>query len=783
MRKRTLYSFLVLIFLIGQITLHSSARGQPLGTFTLSLTPTILSVMEGGSGQVDINVTSVNNFTAPVSLSFSGAPLGVSTTFSNEPVTPPPGGTVSSQAHFTVDSSVPVNTYQMTLLASSGSVVRNYDFSLQVTSQLSPKDFIIVVSPPNVTASPGHSASAIVLITSLNGFSSPVNLTSSGQPPGVTVNFSPNTVTPSAGGYVNSALTVSLANSASQGYYFIMITGSGRGGGSAGVIQHFTGLALQVSAQQDFSITVNPSSISVQQGQSKTAVVIVSAIGGFNAEVGLSTSPGLPPGIQISFSSNPITPGSSTMSIIALSSAITGTFPLQIIGTSGSLSHSTAFTLTISQGAQASFSLSTSYPSITVGQGRSTTAIIILTSIGGFLSSVNTTTTWVGPTPSGVTVSGPGTLTPPPGGSTSGPLIISATSSPTLGTYLLSVIGTSGTLSYSLTLTVTITQGAIADFSVGTEPTVVSLGQGTSGTSIITVQSQDGFDSPVALSASWQGSAPSGVTLNLPSPVTPPPYAAVTSTLTVTAAPQSSVGAYTLAVSGTQGPLIRSANVTVQISATAVTTSTTSSTSTSLTANSTSSSTGGPQCFIATATFGSPLSPEVQFLRNLRDKDIMKTYVGWNFMIAFNAWYYSFSPTVAKSITQHPTLQYGMRVVLYPLIAILTVGATPFTLLPAHAEVAAVLSGLIITSLIGIVYLSLPLTAISLHSRRRRSIMKRAQRVVLAILALSVVGIAVADIATAGPLMILATVSTALSTLLISALVTSEKLLQITSRG
>jgi hypothetical protein len=160
----------------------------------------------------------------------------------------------------------------------------------------------------------------------------------------------------------------------------------------------------------------------------------------------------------------------------------------------------------------------------------------------------------------------------------------------------------------------------------------------------------------------------------------------------------------------------------------------------------------------------------------------MNTYVGWNFMIAFNAWYYSFSPAVAVTITEHPTLQYAMRAILYPVIAILSLGATPFSLLPEHQELAAVLSGLLITTLIGVAYLSLPVAAITKFRSKRGPASRSLQRVLAAILALSLTGIAIAESATLGPLMILATVSTALSTLLLSAVVTSEKLLQIIDR-
>jgi len=127
-------------------------------------------------------------------------------------------------------------------------------------------------------------------------------------------------------------------------------------------------------------------------------------------------------------------------------------------------------------------------------------------------------------------------------------------------------------------------------------------------------------------------------------------------------------------------------------------------------------------------------------------------------------------------------LQYTMRIVLYPLIAILSVGSIPFGLFPTHSELAAVISGLMITSLIGAAYLSLPLTTLSFYSRKQRSISNRVQRILAVVLAVSLAGIAVSEAATIEPLMILSTVTTVLSTLLLSGLITSRALLWIALR-
>jgi len=49
-------------------------------------------------------------------------------------------------------------------------------------------------------------------------------------------------------------------------------------------------------------------------------------------------------------------------------------------------------------------------------------------------------------------------------------------------------------------------------------------------------------------------------------------------------------------------------------------------------------------CLIATATFGTELAPQVQFLREIRDNALMTTVSGASFMGGFNTIYYSFSP-------------------------------------------------------------------------------------------------------------------------------------------
>jgi hypothetical protein len=109
-------------------------------------------------------------------------------------------------------------------------------------------------------------------------------------------------------------------------------------------------------------------------------------------------------------------------------------------------------------------------------------------------------------------------------------------------------------------------------------------------------------------------------------------------------------------------------------------------------------------CIIATATYGSELSPEVQFLRGFRDNTVLNTFAGRNFMTIFNTWYYSFSPRVASIITVNEAIRVFMKIFLYPLIGILHLAATTCSIFSFNPELAVVVSGLVASSLIGIMF-------------------------------------------------------------------------------
>ena len=107
-------------------------------------------------------------------------------------------------------------------------------------------------------------------------------------------------------------------------------------------------LAMLIEPKQaDFTLSVNPTSVSVCQGASGSTTVTLGQINGFNSKVNLSTS-GLPSGVSASFSQNPVTPpNTSDLSLSANSSVSAGDYALLVQGSSGSLARDTSVTLSI----------------------------------------------------------------------------------------------------------------------------------------------------------------------------------------------------------------------------------------------------------------------------------------------------------------------------------------------------------------------------------------------------------------------------------------------------
>jgi hypothetical protein len=138
----------------------------------------------------------------------------------------------------------------------------------------------------------------------------------------------------------------------------------------------------------------------------------------------------------------------------------------------------------------------------------------------------------------------------------------------------------------------------------------------------------------------------------------------------------------------------------------------------------------------------------VQFLRNFRDRLVLSTTAGSAFMQVFNAWYYSFSPSVAMFIANNDPLRAPVRMVLYPLLGVLGISTLTYSMLSASPEFAVVVAGLVASSLIGLVYLTLPaILGVRMLLKRRRIRIANLAKCSLALLTVALALLAIGEVA------------------------------------
>ena len=116
---------------------------------------------------------------------------------------------------------------------------------------------------------------------------------------------------------------------------------------SAGTYDSSTASFKAASSGPNFTLSVSPTSQGVTAGGSAAYTVSVAPLGGFTGTVTLSAS-GQPSGTTATFSPSSInTSGSSTLTVSTLSSTPATSYPLNITGTSGSLTQTSLATVVV----------------------------------------------------------------------------------------------------------------------------------------------------------------------------------------------------------------------------------------------------------------------------------------------------------------------------------------------------------------------------------------------------------------------------------------------------
>ena len=220
--------------------------------FTISASPSTLTVTTGGSATSSVTVSALNGFTGTVTLGASPS----WTTFNPPSVT----GTGTSSMTVTISAGTTAGTYPITVTGTSGNL------SHSTTVNVNVQDFTISAGPSTLTVTAGGSAISTVTVSALNGFTGTAVVRASSS----WATFNPSSVAaPGA-----TIMTVTIPAGTAAGAYPITVTGT------SGGLSHSTTVNVNVKAPTySLSVAVKTDKSSYSRGQTVTITVSVSSGG------------------------------------------------------------------------------------------------------------------------------------------------------------------------------------------------------------------------------------------------------------------------------------------------------------------------------------------------------------------------------------------------------------------------------------------------------------------------------------------------------------------------
>lgn len=398
----------------------------------------------------------------------------------------------------------------------------------------------LTLTPDQITlsAAQGNSVQVSLTLAPENGLTGTVNLALQNPPPGVTL--SPTSVSLSGTAPQNVTLTIATTDATPIQDHSLTLRAS------QGSLQKTTTLTLKVTG---FTLSLNPTSATVNPGQSASTTLTITPQNGFSGTVNLSLqSP--PEGVSLSPSSLDVT-GSGAQNF-TLEIQTTGATPVQthnltLQASQGNFSASASFELSVTAAPQPNFQIALNPTSGTVVQSNSVTATLTLTPQNGFSGTVNLS---LQSPPAGVTVS-PASISVSGAAALDFTLTFNTTSSTPTGSSLLTLVATQGSLSKTASFDLNVTSFNIA---LTRSSTLRAQGQNFSDFDL-TLTPVAGFSGTVALSLQLP---PSGISLS-------PASLSASGPIALSVDRTVPDGVYNLVVQASSGNLTRTASLSLRV--------------------------------------------------------------------------------------------------------------------------------------------------------------------------------------------------------------------------
>ncbi|MBL8195634.1 MAG: hypothetical protein JNM06_17720, partial [Blastocatellia bacterium] len=374
-----------------------------------------------------------------------------------------------------IPATAPAGIYPITLTARlNNSVIATANASIEV--RVVP-DFLLSINNDAVTINAGEQIELVVNISAINGFNQPVNLTTQSN---LTTSLANSSITGSGA----TRLLVSTSRDTQAGSYPVTIIARSNG------VEKRVSTTVFVNAASDFSLVVNPSSLTASQGQTLSFDISLNATNNFTDAVNLVVTASNP-NITTSINSNVIRAGlTSRVTLNVGANTPFGTYDINILGSTGQIQRSARVSLIVKSPGDFNISLLPTTQSVMAGSTANFS--LSATAMGGFTGNISLSATSV----ENITISFTNNIIPA-NGTTS--ITVRTNTNTEVKDYLLRVSASGGGITKTATFTLTVTPALTGDFTLTLNPSSQTISAGKVTSFNLSILGQNSFADVVNL--------------------------------------------------------------------------------------------------------------------------------------------------------------------------------------------------------------------------------------------------------------------------------------------